>query len=158
MTLEVKFMARNDKSFVHRLIRWRYLVVVNILIILFLGASLGREVVRNRSINTEISALESEAQELTSRNIEISELKTAMQTESFIEREARLKLGMKKPGETVVVIQEKSGAVQQLTGDESDPFGYLIGTDPLPVAVANPSKWWYYFFDKLRFNQLSRYE
>lgn len=151
-------MARNDKTFAQKLIQWRYLLVVNAIIILFLGVSLGREVVRNQTINTEISALEVEAQELTARNIEISELKTAMQTESFIEREARLKLGMKKPGETVVVVQDGNEVVQPLTGDESDPLGYIIGTEELPIVVANPSKWWYYFFDKSMFNQISRYE
>jgi len=151
-------MPRTDRSFIQRLIRWRYLVVVNLIVVLFLSMSLGREVVRNSTIDAEISALETEAEELTARNIEISELKTAMQTESFIEREARLKLGMKKPGETVVVVQDDVPQQEQLTDDAYDPLGYVMGMEESREVVANPTKWWYYFFDKTTFDQINWYE
>ncbi len=120
--------------------------------------SLGREVVRNSTIDAEIAALETEAEELATRNIEISELKTAMQTESFIEREARLKLGMKKPGETVVVVQDDVQQQEPLTDDAYDPLGYVMGMEESREVVANPTKWWYYFFDKTTFDQINSYE
>jgi cell division protein FtsB len=146
-------------SFVQRLIRWRFLIVVNVLVIVLLAMSLGREVVRSRSIGSEIAGLQGQAQELATRNIELGELKTAMQTESFIEREARLKLGMKKPGESVVVIQDETdGGDEGHTDDPSDPLGYVIGDKQESLAVANPTRWWYYFFDKDSFNTLSTYE
>ena len=51
-------------SFVGRLIRWRFLIVVNLFIVAFLGMSLGREVVRSRSISAEITSLQNEAESL----------------------------------------------------------------------------------------------
>lgn len=145
-------MTNPNSTFAHRLIRWRFLLVVNLFAIVFLGLSLGREAVRNRSISSQIAELQAQAEALTARNIEVSELKTAMQTEVFIEREARLKLGMKKPGETVVVIGEEAKGVQG-TSDASDPLGYVI-ENQAAVPIANPTRWWYYFFDKDAFSDL----
>lgn len=146
-------------TFVERLIRWRLLLVVNILVISFLGVSLSREIVRSRAIGSEIEMLQAQADSLLAHNIDLSELKTAMQTESYIEREARLKLGMKKPGETVVVIQDETTLnTQEVGSDPNDPLDYVLEEEGSDVVVANPQKWWYYFFDKQAFNALAQYD
>lgn len=145
-------------SFLQRLIRWRLLIIVNVLVIVFLGMSLGREMVRSRSVQGQINELQASAQELVARNIEISELRTAMQTEAFIEREARLKLGLKKQGETVVVVRDQEDVRVSETGDPSDPLGYVVDNLDDGRVVANPTRWWYYFFDKNAFNALSDYD
>ena len=153
-------MPKPRGTFFERLIRWRLLLVVNLLVIVLLGVSLSREMVRSRAIREEIAQLQAQADELAAQNIDLSQLRTAMQTESFIEREARLKLGMKKPGETVVVVQEGTG-VNQGAGentDARDPLDLVLdGQEPV-VVVANPTKWWYYFFDKNLFNKLASYD
>ncbi|MCR4313666.1 MAG: septum formation initiator family protein [Candidatus Uhrbacteria bacterium] len=152
-------MSSPRGTFVERLIRWRLLLVVNFLVIGFLGVSLSREVVRTRTISAEIAQLQAQADELAAQNIDLSELSTAMQTESYIEREARLKLGMKKPGETVVVVQEEAESLtNEETANANDPLGLVLDDASATVAVANPSKWWYYFFDQNTFNALSDYE
>jgi cell division protein FtsB len=143
---------------VQRLIRWRFLIIVHVGVIVFWGMSLGRETVRSRSIQAQINELKASAQGLEARNIEISELRTAMQTEAFIEREARLKLGLKKPGETVVVVQDGQDGLEPFIADPSDPLGYVVDNLDDGRAVANPIRWWYYFFDKNAFNALSKYE
>lgn len=147
-------------TFLGRLIRWRLLLVVNFLVIAFLGVSLSREVVRSRAIGAEIAQLQAQADELAAQNIDLSELRTAMQTESYIEREARLKLGLKKPGEKVVVVQDGQGTDmgEEQTGDASDPLDLVLDDQDPHAAIANPTKWWYYFFDKNTFNALSGYE
>lgn len=146
-------------TFIERLIRWRLLLVVNILVVVFLGFSLSREVVRSRVISAEIAQLQAQADKLAAQNIDLSELRTAMQTESYIEREARLKLGMKKPGETVVVVQEDMKTTTNLeTVNLNDPLGFILDDASATVVIANPTKWWYYFFDKNAFNALSNYE
>ena len=163
MIFVVKRLSRNymrapKSSFIQRMIRWRFLIVLNIFVITFLGISFGREVIRNHSIGSEITRLQEQADSLATQNIEISELKTAIQTESYIEREARLKLGMKKPGETVYIIQEQTKDKTQMenTDNPNDPLG-LVDSEQVK-AVANPTKWWYYFFDKQSYNTFSQYE
>ena len=146
-------------SFIQRMVRWRFLIVLNIFVIVFLGVSFGREIIRNHSIGSEITRLQEQADSLAAQNIEISELKTAIQTESYIEREARLKLGMKKPGETVYVIQQQQDQSQtHITDNPTDPLGLVLTDSEETTAVANPTKWWYYFFDKQSYNTFSHYE
>lgn len=162
MICEGENMPAPRSAFIQRLIRWRLLFVVNLLVIIFLGLSLSREVVRSRAINAQITDLKEQAEGLSARNIDLSQLKTAMQTSTFIEREARLKLGMKKPGETVLVIQEAQPSAGEQSEDDlmdaSDPLDLVLDGKESEVAIANPSKWWYYFFDKKSFNALVEYE
>ncbi len=148
-------MPKPRLTFLQHLFRWRFLFVVNVLIILFLGVTFGREYFRTREIQKEINNLESEAKALFARNITLTELQTSVQTESFIEREARLKLGMKKPGEQVIVIQEtqkgdKEGQAER-GEDPSDPLDLVLDTTQDRPPVANATKWWYYFFNKSAF-------
>ncbi|HAU66221.1 TPA: hypothetical protein DCW61_02630 [Candidatus Uhrbacteria bacterium] len=157
--LSHKFMPVLRSSFIQRMIQWRFLIVLNAFLIIFLGISFGREIIRNHSIGSEIAHLQQQADSLVAQNIEISELKTAIQTESYIEREARLKLGMKKPGETVYIIQQEQDPSQtQITDNPNDPLGLVLTDSEETMAVANPTKWWYYFFDKQSYNTFSHYE
>lgn len=135
-----------------RLIEFRLLFLVNAVVLVALAFSFGREWVRNREIQQEIARLQEQAGSLEARNLEIADLNTAFRTESFIEREARLKLGMKKPGETVVVIQgertqDAAGtAGTDGAGNAEDPR-LLLAVADASGEVANPRKWWYYFFE-----------
>jgi len=148
-------MPRSRANLFERLIGFRYLFVFNLALIIFLSVILGREFVRGQEIERQISALQAEAQALAVRNVEISELRTAFQSESFIEREARLKLGLKKPGEELAVVQAKSAALVfgESTG-ENNPLTVLAPEALAPVA--NPTKWWYYFFDRAAFAQYAK--
>ncbi len=140
-----------------RLLEWRVFLVVNVLVLFLLALSFGKEFARNYTIQREINALQSQADALSARNIEIQQLTQAIQTESFIEREARLKLGLSKPGERVVVIDDG----EALTGVSGTPITEEVTTavsassDVVEIPeVANPLKWWYYFFDHYRFDDL----
>lgn len=148
-------MTSRESSFIQRLIRSRFLIVINLLVIIFLGMSFGREMIRSRLIEADIANLQAQADELTQSTQDLLNLQTAMQTESFIEREARLKLGLKKPGETVVVIQEEgNGDTSMISDDPLDPLDLVIDDETPQEELANPLKWWYYFFDKTAFNTL----
>ena len=156
-------MAKSRIPFFKRFVSFRYLFVINGIIIVLLSLSLGREVIRNVDIQNDIDSLQTQSQDLAARNLYLQELQTAMQTESFIEREARLKLGLKMPGESVVVIQDKEQPVVDEDGNTA--------TSTLEEAIqkieeqaieyeqlANPLKWWYYFFNNNRFQQIVMYE
>jgi len=146
-------MPEARKPLWRRLIEFRLLFLVNAIILIALGISFGREWVRNRDIEQEISRLQSEAEALQARNLKIADLNTAFQTESFIEREARLKLGMKKPGENVVVIRDvgegepvaATDSSEQSVVEAADPRT-LLALEDNATQLANPSKWWHYFF------------
>ncbi len=152
-------MARND-PFLRRLFQWRLFFVVNVLLILFLGVTFGRDILKTHEIQKEINDLQTQAGSLQAKNLSISELQTAIQTESYIEREARLKLGMKKPGEQVVVFTstpEPEPTESDSLENPSDPLNLVIDQEE-PVKVKNPTKWWYYFFNQPVFEELKTYD
>ncbi len=152
-------MRNNRGSFASKVFKWRFFFVINLFVILLLSLTLGREIYRSHDIQSEIDALQSQADDLVARNIAMSELGTAMQTKSFIEREARLKLGLKKPGETVIVIKEDGKTVgEDELANTSDPLNLVIDSGEVVDNVANSRKWWYYFFNKQAFNALQEYD
>ncbi|MBU1705805.1 septum formation initiator family protein, partial [Patescibacteria group bacterium] len=125
------------------------------LVLAFLGIIFGREFIRTREIQQDIDLLQNRADELAARNLQIMELSTAFQTESFIEREARLKLGLKRAGEEVVVIQSGNQAINQ-PNTFQDPK--LVLAEQELAAVDNPTKWWYYFFEQHKYEKLTQDE
>lgn len=105
-----------------------------ILVLGFICVSLVREIARNRIIDAEIKKIEEEAKRLEAKNLEILDLVKQLEDSDFLEKEARLKLGLQKSGEQVVVINRVEQDVQ-VAGEGAD-------LDP----ENNPVKWWYYFF------------
>lgn len=132
---------------IRRLLSWRALFAANLLAAAFVSVGLGREWVRQQALRDEIGRLQGRADELAARELELFALTSSLRTESFIEREARLKLGLKKPGESVVVVRGAADAIPV-----ADPEGG--GAQPSGGDVANPAKWWYYFFDRETFERL----
>lgn len=145
-------MPEARKPFWRRILEFRLLFLVNAIVLIALALSFGREWMRNREIREQIAALQSQADALETRNLEIADLNTAFRTQSFIEREARLKLGLKKPGENVVIIQ--SGQTTPVTNTDGETENVTQAQDPrallaqadAPAEVANPTRWWQYFF------------
>jgi len=153
---------KTDKSFVKRLLGLRLVFVVNIVIIVLLSVSFGREFLRNYEIERDIAALQSQATALEARNLEITNLHRTLQTESFIEREARLKLGLKKPGERVIVVRDtptnvSAGKEASDTSVDGDTRSESVREEGDVTTFQNPTKWWLYFFEKQTFVQL-KYE
>ncbi len=150
-------MART--SFLRRALHSRLLLGLIVMILALLGMAFGRQILRNHEIEGEIAKLQSQEKELRARNLHLGDLQQALQTESFLEREARLKLDLKKPGEQLVIIQDKTSA--------SEPFKTLeelMGTDAASDAQGstashgmNPRHWWCYFFDRSCFANLVSY-
>lgn len=151
-------MPKERKHFLRRLIEFRFLFLINLVIILFISVSLGREFLRNYEIKNDIQQLQARADSLSAQHIRLTELNQAIQTEFFLEREARLKLGMKKPNENVLVVRQPEARVE---GVQNGQDGGEVAIDPLHILeefeqpeVANPTRWWYYLFDQSEFNNL----
>jgi len=65
---------------------------------------------RNRELQEEIDALDARAAEVERRNLELEELGRRFDSSEVFERDARLKLNLRKPGEEVVVIRGEMSA------------------------------------------------
>lgn len=142
-------MNKPSSHFFSRLFRARWFYLVNILFIAIVGFSFVREIVRGHTIRTQIEVLEKQSESLQAQHLAIQELKNAVQTETFVEQEARLKLGLKKPGESVVILKNTDtpdAANGALRNTPAPAAGDTIGSEE--KTLANSKKWWYYFFNK----------
>ncbi len=116
--------------------RYRWAAIGLAALALAVGASFAREAVRTRQIDREIAELKSESERLRAKNFEIASMRSTLGQTEFAEKEARLKLGLRKEGEQVVVIQPSPKA----TVDESASVAVVDD-------LSNPTKWWLYFMD-----------
>ena len=125
-------------------IRIKIVLGILVILIVMVMVRLGLEWQKHEDIKDEIVRLQNEAEALEGRNLEILELSRELTTEEFMEREARLRLGMQKPGEKVLVV-----------GSAGEPQAKDVGIKaPGASRRANALRWWYYFFDHEKFAEL----
>ena len=96
-----------------------------------------------------IAQLETQAQYLEIRNVEIAQLNAELESERFLEKEARLRLGLAKPGERVVIISDGSNEDMMARGDKEELDLSTIST---------LQRWWMYFFDTEQFDRVKLIE
>lgn len=114
-------------------------LAIGIILVLFAFVSFGRELYNRIQVNQEISRLEQQVRELESRKTRLTNLIEYFESPLFQEQEAREKLGLAKPGESVVVVPTTN----------TSPTASASGTDETTGSeIANPKKWWQYFFDQ----------
>lgn len=115
---------------------WKIIVVMNLALVFVFGFNFAKEFIKNRRLNVEIKKLEVLAREAEAKNLDILNLAEYLDTEQFLEEEARTKLGLKKPGEEALVVN-----IPQL--------GAPTGTEAKKkLELSNAQKWWKYFFEK----------
>ena len=123
--------------------RWwltrRSLLLVNLAVFVLIAWGFAGEHVRDRRLTAEITRLETEAEKLEARNFEVVKLGQRFAADETIEREARLKLGLRKPGESVIIVKGAEAA--------SLPAGTMLGPDMESDTFGdNFHLWWRYFF------------
>jgi cell division protein FtsB len=99
--------------------------------------SLRREAVKGSDLDKEMERLQKEVENLETRNSALVNLTKDLSDLEFLESEARVKMGMKLPGETVVVINRATTTPKMAAAGEGG--GALIWE--------NPKKWYQYFFN-----------
>ena len=108
------------------------LVCIAFLFIIFFTAS-AKKVMKKEYVDSEIDRLKAEITQLQDKKTQFNEVLQYLESEEYVEDEARLKLGLQKPGERVMVITENTE------------------TTEIPAQIAydtrtNIQKWWEYFF------------
>jgi cell division protein FtsB len=96
---------------------------------------------RHKRITKEVEALEEKAKYIALENQTLEERISYFSTREFREQEARQKLGLKKPDETVVAIKEEG----RLEKGEDGSFKEVTQTEN---TIPNYQKWWKLFFSK----------
>ncbi len=122
----------------------KWFLVLVLIVFVLIGIALGKEFFRSHQINKEIAQLQDEIKELEGKNSDFSEFVEFLKTDVYLEEQARIKLGMKAPGEKVVVLKESnSDSAQELGGEKK------FTSDGVQVELRkqkNSSKWLSYFW------------
>jgi len=124
---------RKNKLILPDLIFSKFFLIFCVALFLAILFGLANGTIKNYKVDTEIQDLQTEIKSLEGQNQDFSQLINYLKSESFIEQEAKLKLGLKKPGENMVVIPQ--------TETNSDSNG-----EEKNEQLTNPAKWWFYFF------------
>ncbi len=113
------------------------------MLILFAVYSNVRLIIRNNKINERLQTVEQELADKKIRNKKLSLLIAYYESPSYQETEARRRLALKHPDETVLQVNgvqyNKEGALEDTIYKNAEP------TTASPPS--NFSQWWGYFFD-----------
>ncbi len=108
-------------------------------LLIFLAISFVRETYRKHHLSQEIEKLKAETEKLEGRNHQLAKLMDYLKEESHLEKEARLRFNLKKPGEKVVILPDN------LTPEEGKDVLESPSSKEEEETV-NYWRWWEYFF------------
>ncbi|MDP2708642.1 MAG: septum formation initiator family protein [bacterium] len=125
----------------------KFLTLLGLAAIILISVPFAKNSIKQYRINKEINGLKKEISELQDKNSDLKNFVSYLESDQFAEEQARLKLGLKKPGEELTVIKK---------GDNEAPAGAVLpnnifnipgyNKEKPPRLAANPEKWFYYFF------------
>ncbi len=121
--------------------RWPAFLLANAAIFLLVGVSTLRETYNGWTVERQISALQEQAQSLEGRKMKLVQLTQSLASPEHVELEARERLGWKKDGERVFVMNGYQPTTTTTPASEPDVF--LPTTEVFP---SNPQLWWNYLF------------
>lgn len=125
---------RRTKNIFPDLILSKFFLVFCLFVLIIIGFGLANGTVKKYKVNSEIKDLQSEISRLEKQNQEFGQLVEYLNSDIFIEQEAKLKLGLKKEGENLVVIPQQSLPTE-------------VNNQDANKKSSNPVKWWTYFFN-----------
>jgi len=127
---------KKPNSFIYKLIsNQRFLAIVGLVFLIIIIFPLAKTYSQRRLIEKEIEGIKAEISQFENQNQELKEIISYLESEQSLEEQARLSLNMKKPGEQVIVIEEKD----MIAKGEKNKLSF--------DTRSNFRKWWNYFFN-----------
>ncbi len=120
-------------------VRWPLVLASSGALLIVLLISTARETYRGWQVDTEIQGLQHQVEELEGRRASLEQLVQVLQSPDALDKEARLRLGWKKPGEKVVVIRGMDASQGVIDSSAIAPV-------PSVTTYSNVEKWFRYFF------------
>lgn len=108
------------------------------------GLSAARELYRQNQVKEEVTTLQDRVTQLETRKATVSQLLERLQTPDMVDREARLRLNMQRPGERVYILRGE--AWERLSNDPTPDAPTLYEDHPVEPKRSNPARWFRFFF------------
>ncbi len=128
------------KNFFVKFFHSKLSIVVLLFILIFLLFSINKVISKRNQVNKDIEEFKKEIDDLEKQKNNLTNLIDYLDTLSFKEKEARLKLGLQKEGEKTIVITNP-----YLDTKKEDT---TVNENKKISVYDNISKWWNYFFSK----------
>jgi len=128
-----------NKSGKFKTILAKIILIPAILVIILVITALARETYKKNQIQREIDTLKEKALQIDKESSHIQEKITYLGSAEYQEKEAKDKLSLRSPGESVVVI--KPGIAKEPQFEEK-----TAPNIPVEEQIPNTIKWWNYFF------------
>lgn len=113
-------------------------LLLGVVMIILILIPLSKNLTKKSQVDKEIAELEKEIDDLGIQNKNWDNLIEYLESDAYLEEQARLSMGFKKPGEEVVVIKKQDANRVVVVDPEVERRNNL----------SNQQKWWLYFFDK----------
>lgn len=135
--------AIKERSFFRTLAKLGTVFVVNVVVLGFLILGFGREYLRNLEIERNISMMEKDQAALEGKKLEALSVIESLSSEYYLEQEGRMKHGLAKPGEELVIVHTANAQDLGAAGEGEEV-----------AAQSNVWRWYLYFFDHRAFETL----
>lgn len=124
-----------------RAVRWPIILAACGALFLIVGVSTVRETYREWKVDQEISNMQAQVEALEGKKLKLTDLIQRLNSSDAIDEEARTRLGLRKPGERVIILRGADGE----TNSWQDSLDFH-NTSTQSVSRSNPQKWVSYFF------------
>ena len=125
----------------------KFLTLLGLAAIILISFPLAKNTLKQYRINKEINELKKEIFDLQNKDVDLKNFVSYLESDQFAEEQARLSLGLKKPGEEVTVIKTATGDNSAGTSSGATIFNIPGYEKTRPEAKkSNPRKWLNYFF------------
>lgn len=125
-------------------------LLVEVIILAYFAFNVGQAMYKRHDIEADINRLEAEISKLEKDKGDLSSLLSYVQTDAFVEQEAREKLNLAKHGESLLLVPESdSVGTNAPAGSIAVPDEYSQ-SQAVPARKTNLAKWWQYFFEHER--------
>ncbi len=126
---------------------WRFLglkrvLVANAVIFAIVLWGITGEFLRNRDMQREVDRLAAQTSAMEKQNAEVEDMGKRFSSGAMLEREARTKLNLQKPGEQVVVVRT-TGMEERADIARTK---IMDGAEAQLRPMSNVARWWRYFF------------
>ena len=123
-------MRKTFKLQIPEAARFTLFVLVGLLVITWLGYSIVKETGRKQQVVQGLDSFKASIEEIEKENLELLQKKEYFESEENIEREARKRLNLKRPGEYVAIIVTEENKDTQEEGasrvEETEESNFFI--------------------------------
>ena len=127
--------ARPDNFFYRLVSSQRFLAIIGLAFLVVIVFPLARTYSQRRLVEKEIEEVKEQIKDYENQNQSLKELISYLQSDQSLEAQARMNLNLKKPGEAVIVVEDKEMGPASISPVLAD------------ASSTNLAKWWRYFFN-----------